>query len=246
MTISAVLIAKNEALKIEDCLKSLVWADEIVVVDTDSRDGTAEIAKKYGAKVFNKPFHNFSDQKNYGIDQAACDWILSIDADERVSPQLQESLKKIDRTGSDKSGYFLTRINYIFGKRFRFGGNGPEKILRFFKKEKGRFEQPIHEKVVLEGDAGEVEGELIHVSTNSLSDYERKLSLYTDHEAKWMMESGMQVNFANLWIKPFVRLFYFYIVKMGILDGWKGLRYHLLSAYYFHLKYKKLGKLLAK
>ncbi len=244
MAISAVIIACDEEKKIEECLRSIDWVDEIILVDAESKDKTAEIAKRYRAKVYQRVFDNFSNQKNYGLREAKGDWILSIDADERVTPELRESLEFINLNGSACNGFYLLRKNQIFGKYFYFGGNGPEKLLRFFKKGMGWFERPVHEKVVVDGKIGEVKGELLHLSTTSFTDYKRKLHLYTKFEAEKMAENKMNANFSDIWLKPMARFFYFYLVKLGFLDGLKGLFYQALSSYYLHLKYQKLKKML--
>jgi len=242
-TLSAVLIVKNEESKLESCLQALTWVDEIIVIDSLSTDRTLEIAKQYTAKVFQRPFDNFANQKNYGIEQATGDWILSIDADEKVSVELQKSIQKVIGEDGSLDGYRVVRKNIIFGKSLKFAGQGSERLLRLFRRGKGRLEQPIHEEVVLEGPIGEIDGELIHDSIRTLEDYFRKLHLYTDYEAQFMHDKGIAPTFYGLYIKPVFRFVYHYIIRLGFLDGYPGFLYHGLSSYYVFRKYVKLREL---
>ena len=154
--LSIVLIVKDEESRMEACLQSVAWADEIIVVDGGSKDGTVELARRYTSKVYERAFDHFSNQKNYGVERATGEWIFSIDADEIVSPKLKASLLKVLKEGSSFDGFYLQRINFLFGRRLLFAGQGKEKLLRFFRKGRGRFEQPIHEKVRVEGKTGEL------------------------------------------------------------------------------------------
>ncbi|MBI4550070.1 MAG: glycosyltransferase family 2 protein [Candidatus Omnitrophica bacterium] len=239
-TISAVLITRNEEDKIETCLRALSWADEIVLVDSESRDQTAELASKYTDKIHTRAFDDFARQKNYGISLAKGDWILSIDADEVVNPDLREAMQAVARQGSPHNGFRLRRTNILFGRALRHGGQNQERILRFFRKGKARFEQPIHEKLVLEGSAGELPGELMHFSSLRLNDYLKKLDLYTHLESEWLDGRGVYPSVFDLWFKPWLRFAYFYGIRLGFLDGYEGLLYHTLSSFYCFLKYARL------
>ncbi len=243
-SISAVLITINEAENLDRCLRALTWVDEIVVIDGGSTDRTFEIASRYTPKMSQRVFDNFSNQKNYGIEQAKGDWILSIDADEVVSPQLRDSIRKAAREGSPFNGFCVRRRNYVFGKSLRFGGQGSEKLLRFFRKGRGRFEQPIHEKVAVNGKVGELKGDLLHYSSSSVEEYLRKLRLYTDLEARWMAEKGIRPTLADLYLKPKLRFLYFYLLRGGFLDGYEGFLYHFLSSFYYFFKYVRLEETL--
>lgn len=243
MTISAVLIVADEEKKIERCLSSLIWADEIIVVDGGSKDRTLELAKRYTNKIYHRTLDNFANQKNYGVDLATGDWILSIDADERVSPQLRDSLCEASGRSTPFDGFHVKRTNLIFDKELRFGGQHREKILRFFRKGKGKFEQPIHERVVVQGKVGELAGKLFHDCTGTVENYMRKLNLYTDFEARWMAEKGVKPNGAQLWLFPPSRFIYNYFFRLGFLDGYEGFLYQSLSSAYYFLKYAKLREL---
>ncbi len=242
-TLSAVLIVKNEEKKLESCLASLRWADEIIIVDTHSTDRTLEIASRYTDKIYQRDFDEFSAQKNFAVEQASGEWILSVDADERVSPELRDAIIKVLEKGTGYDGFMVKRRNIIFGKSLRFAGQRSEKILRLFRKGGGLFEQPIHEKVAVNGPVGELAGELVHESITDLKEYFEKLNLYTDHEARLMRSRGIRPNFVDLYLKPAARFFYFYILRLGFLDGYAGFLYHGLSSYYAFLKCAKVKEL---
>lgn len=241
--ISVVLIVTNEENRIESCLRNLSWADEIVVVDGGSRDRTVEIAKLFTPNVFQREFDHFSNQKNYGVDQASGEWILSLDADERLTPELRDSILEVVRKETVWDGFYLMRTNFLFGRPLRFAGQRQEKILRLFRKGKGRFVQPIHEKVVLQEKVGELQGELIHESSPTVSEYLKKLRLYTDFEAQWMAEQGVTPTLFDLSLKPFLRFFYGYFLRLGFLDGYEGFLYHSLSSFYSFFKYVRLKEM---
>jgi glycosyltransferase involved in cell wall biosynthesis len=243
MSVSAVLIVKNEEKNIVRCLESLQWADEIILVDGHSQDRTLELAKPFKVRTFQRTFDDFSSQKNYGIQQASGEWILSIDADEVVSPELRESLLRTSQDPSSPDGSFVTRFTYIFGKILHFGGQGGERILRFFRRTKGRFERPIHETVTVAGSVGDVTGPLYHYSTGSFDEYFAKMKVYTDLEARWLLEKGAKPRHYHFWLMPVLRFLYFYGLKIGFLDGIPGLQFHALSSYYYFVKYRKLKAL---
>jgi glycosyltransferase involved in cell wall biosynthesis len=244
-TISAVLVVKDAGKCIEQCLRSLRWADEIVVVDGGSTDQTIAIVRKYTEKVYERSFDNFSAQKNEAIGRATGEWILSIDADEVVTEALQESLREAAQDKRAFDGYFLRRRTFVFGKELKFGGQGREKLLRFFRRRKGRFEQPIHERLVVEGRLGELRGDLLHYSSATVEEYLRKLRLYTDLEARWMAEKGIRPTLADLYLKPKLRFLYFYLLRGGFLDGYEGFLYHFLSSFYYFFKYVRLEETLS-
>lgn len=239
-TLSAVVITLNEEHRIEPCLRSLDWADEIVVVDGGSRDHTVEIASRYTQKVRPRTFDDFASQKNYALGLAEGDWIFSIDADERVSEELKQSLLRVVKKGDSRSGFFVRRANVIFGRPLRFGGQASERILRVFKKGRGKFERPIHEKLIVEGPCGELTGPLIHQSSSTMDEYLRKLKVYTDLEIRWMAKEGVRPTGRDLYLKPLFLFLRRYLVQGGFLDGTEGFLYHSFSSFYTLLKYVRL------
>lgn len=245
-SLSVVLIVTDEEERIEACLKSVSWADEIIVVDGGSRDRTLEIAGKYTTRIYRRSLDNFMNQKNFGIELAEGDWILSVDADETLDMELQRAICGILKNGSEFDGFSLTRVNMIFGRPFRFGGVREEKIVRLFKRTRGRFDQPIHEKVRLEGKTGELPGRLFHFSTPSVRHYLKKLAQYTEFEAQWLFQKNVRPRWYHFLVIPKLKFFQAYILRLGFLDGIEGFVYHLLSAFYYFLKYARLRELYAQ
>jgi len=241
--VSAVVITKNEERKIARCLEALRWADEIVIVDNESTDATREIARSYTDKIFVRKMEDFSSQKNFAVSKTSGEWILSVDADETVSPELRDSLLAAVRNPTPYDAFTVRRRNYVFGKNLRFGGQGIERLIRLFRSGRALFEQPVHEKLIVRGPVGELSGELRHDSLASLREYREKLERYTDFEARWLFRRRVRSSWGRRWIAPVLRFIYFYFFRLGFLDGSTGFRYHFLSSVYYHLKYSKLRRL---
>ncbi len=242
-SISAIVIAANEEQRIDTCLRSLAWADEIILIDGESKDRTLEVASHYTQKIHTRPFDNFANQKNYGIDLAKSEWIFSIDADEVVTSYLAESLRAVIKRRSSCDGFLINRANILFGKRLRFGGQGADKVLRFFRKEKGRFDQPVHEKVKVDGKVGQLEGELMHLSSSTISDYLKKLNPYTSLEAQLAFRQGLRPTILDLCLRPSLRFLYYYVLRLGFLDGYEGFLFHGLSSFHHFLKLAKVREI---
>jgi len=234
--LSVVISAFNEEKKIEDCLKSVSFVDEIIFVDNSSTDQTLKIAKKYTAKVFtreNNPMLNVN--KNFGFSKAKGDWILSLDADERVSEELRDEIKSqiANRKSQGVNGYWIPRKNIIFGKWIEHTGWYPDYQLRLFKKGKGKFkEEHVHEMIKLEGEVGRLESPIVHYNYENVSHFLKKTLLYTENEADQLIEKGY--NFAwqdsiRFPTKEFVSRFF---AREGYKDGLHGLVLSLLMAFY--------------
>ncbi|MEE9193541.1 MAG: glycosyltransferase family 2 protein [Thermodesulfobacteriota bacterium] len=223
--ISAVVITHNEEHNIKDCLQSINWAGEIIVVDSHSKDNTVEISKRFTDKVFLREFDNFSAQKNFGLSKASFDWILSIDADERVTDGLKKEIEQtIKNPSTEKKAFYIKRLNNMYGKFVNYGQ--PDYQLRLFRKTVGRFEQPVHEEVRFVGEAGYLKRELIHYSMKNLSEHLKKMNQYTDFEIKILAEKGVKINYCYVpWyflMKPFLRFVKSYLFMKGFRDGIYG------------------------
>ena len=236
--ISAVIITKNEENNIGQCIDALLWADEIVVVDAFSSDRTVEICKKYTKKIFTNDFIDFSSQKNYALSKSANDWILFVDADEKITPELREEISAL--RADDCEGYYIPRKNMIFGRYMKYGGHQRDLQLRLFRKSRSHFEGPVHERAVVDGRVKPLHGYIEHYSTKSLSDYCKKLNYYTGMEAKMMAEEGMKFSAFQALAKPAGKFIYQYIIQQGFRDGREGFIYYSLSAFYIFLKQIKL------
>jgi len=239
--ISAALITRNESANISDAIKSLSFADQIVVVDTGSIDDTVEIAGKLGAEVHNVEFEGFGKTKNKALDYCREDWVLFIDADERVTPELAEKIIKAANNESAAAGFLINRLTYFLGKPVRHSGWFPDYILRFFKRENGRFSSNlVHECVQVKGPISKLEGLLLHYSYGSLEQYLDKLNEYSSLSAKEMFERGKKSNFLDPVFRPILTFLKMFVFKAGFLDGMNGLILAILSSYHVFVKYAKL------
>ena len=252
--LSAYLIVKNEARDLPGCLDSLKGlADELVVVDDESSDLTPELCRERGAKVFNRKLEGYGTQKQYALERCTGDWAFSIDADERVTPALAEEIRSVLRAqGSgaqslkpraEVTGFWVSRRMYFLGKRLRFGGVGQDWVLRFFRRDKGRY-QPleIHEQVEVSGPTGKLRGTLDHFSYATLEEYLEKLPAYTAMAARQRWVSGKRFR-AWHHFRPVWELFNRVVLKGAWLDGQAGLMYAALSAHAAWLRSVKLWEL---
>lgn len=243
MKISAVIITYNEERNIEACLKSVSFCDEIVVVDSGSVDGTLVLIQKYTPHVYSRPFDHFSAQKNEAISKATSDWILSIDADERVPEPLQKEILNVIRSPHRHSAYQIPRKNFIFGSHLKFGGNQGDAPLRLFKRGFATFEGVIHERLNVRGRVGKLKSPLIHLSSPTLREYVRRLDQYTQLEAGGLHDDGKRFSYLKFLGKPPVRFIQRYFLQGGFLDGKKGFVYCALSGFYEFARYAKLWEL---
>jgi len=224
--ISATIICQNEEINIRGCLESVRWADEIVVVDAGSADRTVEIAREYTDKVFHNPWPGHKEQKNFALDRAAGPWILSMDADERVSPTLADRIRR-EVESPRHDGYRFPRQNYFLGCRMRHGGWYPDHVLRLFLKEKGRFVgiNPHDYVEIHSGDVGVIPIDLLHITYRSYSQYVQKQLSYSQIGAA-ELEKRKKIRIIPGGMR-FLAGFFFkfletYVWKLGILDGWPG------------------------
>lgn len=242
MGISAVFITLNEAKRIGRALGAVNWADEIVVVDSGSTDGTIDEARRHGAKVFQHKFENFAAQKNFALEKASQEWVLFLDADEIISDELANEVKEAAASGK-ADGYMLPRMNIIFGRAMKYGGHQGDCHLRLFRKDKARFEGVIHEKAVMNGKPGSLKNAIAHYSTGTIKEYLYKLDDYTDYEAHLLLRSGKNVTILDMVIRPCLKFFKQYFLKGGFMDGKEGFTFYGLSAFYSFVKYAKYFEL---
>jgi len=242
--ISATVITFNEERNIEDCLKSINWADEIIVVDSESTDRTVEIAKKFTDKVFTNPWPGHKQQKNFAIEKSTHNWIFSIDADERVTPELRDYIFR-ELKNPVAVGYKFPRLNHFIGKKMRFGGWYPDHVLRLFRKDKGRFGgvNP-HDKVIIEdGVIVTDKNPLIHYTYNSFGQYIQKQDFYSTIAAREKFKAGKRAGILVIVAKPIWKFFETYILKIGFLDGIRGVIAAFGAAFATYMKFVKLWEL---
>jgi len=243
-TISAIIIAKNEETNIGRCLKSVEWVDEIVVVDDGSTDRTLDIAREYGAKIFQIEWEGFGAAKNYALDKAISDWVLSIDADEEVTGELALEIKRVIKDDTSTGGFMIPRVTNFLGRWIKHSRWYPDYVLRLFKRKHGRFtEALVHEKVVLEGRNEHLKNHLKHYSYPDIDTYCRKLRNYSYLGANELYKNGKRFSPFQLIIKPPASFIRHYITGAGFLDGVEGFMIASLSAMGVMLKYIKLREL---
>jgi glycosyltransferase involved in cell wall biosynthesis len=221
--LSVVIITLNEETKIRDCLESVKWADEIIVVDGYSQDKTMEVAREYTPKIHQREFTGFGEQKNFALSKASGDWILSIDADERVTPELQE---EIGRTLDNPKacGYYMPRKSYFANKWIKHCGWWPDYVLRLFRSDRGRFsDRLVHEAVKVDGQTRKLDNPLEHHPFSSVSDFIKKVDEYTAPGAQVMIAEGKNCSCWSAVSHSTLAFVKTYFLKMGILDGWMGL-----------------------
>ncbi|MCX6724682.1 MAG: glycosyltransferase family 2 protein [Candidatus Shapirobacteria bacterium] len=255
--ISVALITYNEEKNLPDCLRSIKWADEIVVVDDSSKDRTREIAKEFGAKVIKTAKKTFFDEnKNVAIEACSGDWIFLLDADERVSPELAKEIRKTvnDWSSGLPVAYWLRRKNYFLGRYFKKGGQYPDPVMRLFKKGKAFLpHDSVHKQPKVNGESGWLENDLIHWATPEFSRYLLRERRYSTLEALQMVEDKISFNPFN-WLKylifrPVRTFFLLFIRHKGFVDSWQGFVFAFFSGLhhpwsflkYLRMKIKKVN-----
>lgn len=241
--LSACIITLNEADRIAACLASLAFCDEIVVVDSGSTDGTREIAIAAGVRVIERAFDGYRAQKAFAVAQAGLDWVLCLDADERVTLALRESIEAARNAGFiDAAGYRFARTTEYFGAFLRHGNAYPDRVLRLFDRRRGgwRGTREIHEHAIVDGSVRTLVGDLEHRAYRSLDDQLARLRHYAALMAADMHARGRRAHGYNLFLNPCWRFLRGYVLRAGFLDGWRGLLYACVEADYVREKFVRL------
>jgi glycosyltransferase involved in cell wall biosynthesis len=247
-SLSVVLITLNEAANLPRTLKSVSWAQEIVVVDSGSTDATVEIARAVGARVFEETWKGFAAQKNSAIAHASGQWVLSLDADEEVSPELACEIQTLLAGDPTFSAYRIPRLNHFLGRPLRHGGYWPDPKLRLFCSGAARFaERPVHETMETAGPVETLKNPLLHRCYPTLEDYIEHMNRYSSVAAQMLVDSGRAPRSfpALVWsalLNPAATFIYNYVVRLGFLDGREGLLQHLNHSVYIHWKFVKAWK----
>lgn len=240
--ISVTIITRNEEKNILRCLESVKpIAGEIVVVDSLSGDHTADICRSFGCRVFLREFDGYGSQKQFAVDQSQHDWVLSIDADEVLSPELQQEILHLFNSGGPLAdGYFLPRSLCFMGRVMKYSGVSKELILRLFNRKKGVFTRvPVHERIEVQGKTDNLKGKILHYSYRDISHHLDKINGYTSHAAQGYLEKGR--SFSKSWValKFPVSFITFYLFKGGFLDGYPGFMWSFFAAVYGSVKIAK-------
>lgn len=239
--VSAILIAYNEERRLSACLERLLWTNEIVVVDSGSTDATREIANRYTERVFEIPWKGFGPQKQAAVELATHDWVLVVDCDELVTPQLADEVVALLGLPEVKAGYDVPRRTFIGAKEIKYCGWYPDRTVRLFDRTKARFsESLVHECVEVHGETGSLQGDLLHYSYAGIGDMLPKIGQYSDLWAQQMHAAGKRNSFVTLLIKPLAAFIKTYLLKKGVLDGFEGLVIAVCTAFLTFLKYAKL------
>ena len=237
--ISACVITLNEADRLGDCLASLEFCDEIVVVDSFSTDATVALARQSGARVEQRPFDGYRSQKQYAVELASHDWVLCLDADERVSPALAASIRRARDAGFEgPAGYRFARLSNYFGRFLRHGNAYPDRVLRLFDRRRGgwRGDREVHESATVDGAVQRLGGDLVHFPYRSLHNQLEKTESYARMMAAHEFARGRRASLAKLVLAPAWRFWRGFVLRGGFLDGWHGLVYAYVRANYVRQK----------
>lgn len=257
-TLSAVVLTKNEGKNIESCLRSLQFCDEIVVVDDFSTDNTVKIAKKYTPYIFQHHLNDdFAAQRNFGLQKAKGEWVLFVDADERVSTKLAQEITSVVRPNSYKrpylagsdlgtTGYLIKRQDYFLGKVLKYGETGTIKLLRLAKRNAGKWQRPVHEVWQVQGEVRGLQSPLHHAPHPNISEFFAEINHYTTIDANYRIKNGYSKikTIFELIIYPSAKFAYNYFLKLGLLDGIQGLVMSVMMSYHsFLVRIKILSKM---
>jgi glycosyltransferase involved in cell wall biosynthesis len=250
VTLSVVLITQNEECNLPRTLKSVMplvrdGKGEIIVLDSGSTDRTVEIAQSYGAKVFVEPWKGFATQKNSAMDKASMDWVLQLDADEALEPQLSTEIEAALKESPAMSGFWIPRKNFFLGRWMKHGGFYPDPKLRLIRRRAGRFEEyGAHPTIKVNGPTGRLSHALLHNAYPTLRGYIDHMNSYSSMGAEVAAAKGHRsFSLTNIVIRPLLTLVYNYFFRLGFLDGREGLLLHLYHSAYVSWKYAKAWEL---
>lgn len=240
-TIAAVVITKNEERNIGPCLESLRWVHDLIVVDACSTDRTVERVREYTPRVFIRPWPGFGPQKNYGIDRATADWILIVDADERVTDSLREEIiRSLEAAPDDLVGFEIPRRNFFYGRWIQGGGLYPDRQLRLFRRQAGRYDDVLlHERLEIRGRINRLMAALDHYSMPSIKDHVRKMMRYTTLGAQEKLKTKSKITAVDLAGNHVMTIIRTYVFRKGYRDGIHGVIVALFAGLHTFVKYAK-------
>lgn len=242
--LTVTVITKNEAARIADALRSVSWADEIIVVDSGSTDDTVAIAREFTDRIIVEPWPGYAAQKNFAAAQAAHDWVLSLDADERISDALAAEIRAILAAGPGAHGYRMPRVTFHLGRWIRSTDWYPDLQLRLYDRRQGRWVgRYVHESVSIVGRVDELRGEILHLAYRDIAHHAQTMDLYTTLAARQMYEEGRRAGLLDVLVRPQLAFARNYFLKGGVRDGVVGLIVSAMNAHYVRLKFAKLWEL---
>ncbi len=244
MKISVTFITLNSEKTLKPVLEAISWADEIVLVDSGSTDKTLEIAQKFKAKIVHRAFDGYGSQKNFATEQASHDWILSLDDDEILTPELQKEIQNLDLKNTEYQGFKIPRSLIFLGKLLRFSGEYRRLTLRLFNRKYGNWNaEYVHESVEVKGKIGTLKNQILHDSYRDLTDYFNKFNKYTSLGARTLAERGKTASSLKIISRFPTTFFKIYLLKGSCLDGYAGFMWALLTAINPVVKYAKLKEM---
>jgi glycosyltransferase involved in cell wall biosynthesis len=239
--LSVVMITLNEERNLARALESIKWADEIVIVDAFSQDRTKEIAKKYTGNIYDLAWTGYGPAKQFALEKASFEWVLSLDSDEVLSEPLQLEIQSVLQTEVEFDGYSVCRMSNFLGQWMKHGGWYPDYVLRLFRKDKAHFTAAaVHEELIVTGKSGHLNGLLLHYTDPNLEHYLTKLNRYTTLSAQELLKKGETANLTDLLFRPPALFIKMYLLKFGFLDGVQGFLLALYSSFHVLTKYAKL------
>ena len=239
--ISAIVLTKNEEKNIEACLKTLNWCGEVIVIDDYSTDKTVALAKAGGAKVFSHHLGNdFAAQRNFALRQAQGDWVLFVDADERVTPALRVEIMSYELRVTSYAGFNLKRTDFLGGRWLKHGETANVKLLRLGKMRAGQWQRKVHEFWKIKGDIGELKNPLLHYPHQNLDDFLRHINFYSTLHAEALYEQGVKPGPWRIIVNPLGKFIANWIFKKGFLDGTSGFVMALMMSLHSFLAWSKL------
>ena len=242
--ITAIIPTLNEEIHIKEAIKSVSFADEIIVIDSFSTDKTVEIAEKLNVRIIKRKFDDFSTQKNFAIEKASNDWIYILDADERVTPGVKEEILNAIKNPKDNVGFYVRRTFFFMDRKINYGGCQRDKVVRLFLKEFCKYNgSPVHETITAKGKLGFFKNKIDHFSFKNYDHYISKMNHYGALRGKEFHEKGKKVNLYHLLIKPPARFIIHYFIRLGFLDGFAGYVFAKSQAYGVYTRYVKLSLL---
>ena len=238
--ITAIIPTLNEEIHISDAIKSVNFANEIIVIDSYSTDKTIEIAEKFNVKIIKRKFDDFSSQKNFAIDQATHNWIYILDADERVTPKVEKEILEAVKNPKQFVGFFVRRTFFFAKEKINYCGWQRDKVVRLFLKEHCKYKGVVHETISTKGELGFLKHKIDHFGYRNYNHFISKINHYSTLKARQLHDKGKKVNAFHLLIKPAARFFIHYIIRLGFLDGLAGLILAKILAYSVFTRYIKL------
>jgi glycosyltransferase involved in cell wall biosynthesis len=245
MKISATIITLNEEENIQAAIQSITFADEIIVVDSESTDRTVEIARQFTDKVIIQKFLGYAAQKNFAAELASHDWIFNLDADERITPEIAEEIERLKTDNAiEEAAFELPRKVYYIGKWIKHSGWYPDYKIRLYNRQQAGWQGDyVHESVKTTGRIGRLTGDLLHYTVRDASEHHLRIDRYTTLAAKEAFDKGQRASYLSIAFSPIVTFIKTFLFKLGFLDGYQGLAIAYFAAHYVFLKQLKLKEL---